>query len=470
MVEAVRSLGTLSSSSLQIMAQLLLNRKDAELVDALVSGTGGVAEALVRVAHKSEEVRSVSYVLCFLADLVFLSKSFALEFCRVTIKSAEGTTEDAAHAALSLLSKFSGNITVTNPSLFLFGVAMRYSSAACEQLQPLLASFFSVLHGLFTEAVLQVPNVEYAVRACVQVARRKDLRQAFFARDPQESVMPYIPRLLTEMMSGNASSILQLTYDTLLLAWLLSYEYLGVVQLQENHIIPHLLRVLQRTQKEKCLRLALMVLGNMGEAERRYLYVAQHPVSGEWVDEKVHVLSQLRRGEAHKGPVLLSEMVSVGMQKTLLTLKRRNFADEDITALIDDISRRLEESMETITSFSEYRGEVLSGALDWSPLHTSTKFWKEHSLSMEANNYEVLIALGSLILNTRDLRTLAVACHDLGETVRYHPTGRSLLLLPSMRGVKEHVISLMSHTTPEIAKEALLCTQKIMVQQWEYIS
>ncbi|EPY36528.1 V-type H+-transporting ATPase 54 kD subunit [Strigomonas culicis] len=294
-------------------------------------------------------------------------------------------------------------------------------------------------------------------------------------------MMQYIPRLLTDIVSNDSASIIQLIYETLLLTWLLSFEYEGIVQLVRHRIIPQLHRVLQRVQKEKCVRVALMALWNMVEAERKYVQHQLNPNFTEWVDPGITVLAKLQErhdgaGGAHgapihgrRGPSLVAEMVSVGMIKTLNQLQRRKFGDEDILVLVEDLNRALEQNMEVLTSFSEYRGEVLSSYLEWTPVHTSAKFWKENAQKFEENNYEVLSVLGKLILETKSDVTLAVACHDLGEVVRYHPTGRNLLSLACLAGVKERVMTLMSHPHAEISKEALLCTQKIMVQRWEFI-
>eukprot|EP00796_Vickermania_ingenoplastis_P010079 gene10079-7049_t len=432
-IAAIRGLRLLDDAAIHSMTQLFFNRTDEDLVEALVAvRPEKVASALLQVAQQASTPHKLGYVLCFFADLVFLSKTLAHQVGRLKVQGETATT-----ILMGFVTSHESEIYITNPAIFLAGVAMRYGGSPAE-LEPALITFFDVVIKSFTEEVLQVSNVEFVVRACAQLARRKDLRVYLL----KNNVISHIPRLLTEMVSVNTSSILQLIYSTLLLTWLLSYEYEGTVQLQQNRMIPQLLRVLQRMQKEKCLRLALMILWNMIESEQRYLRYVMNPTQGDWVDEKIQLLSQLRQGEiaTHKGPVLLSEMVGVGMQKTLGALKRRKFGDEDILALLEDISARLEESMETITSFSEYRGEVLAGAQLRGPQ-----------------------ALGKLILETRDSRTLAVACHDLGETVRYHPTGRSLLLLPTMKGVKERVINL-------IEGGPAMHTKAVMVQQWEYIA
>lgn len=457
-ITAVRALQTVDESTVDALSQLLSNRLDKELVQTLLSSNSKtVVSALFQVAQKASSANLQGFVLCFLADLVFLSHTLAKEL-------SEGSSSDNATLLLRLVMQSKGDVGITNPAMYLAAVIMRHGGPVSGLTHP-LELFFQVVHNVLDQKVLQVPNVEFVVRACAQLARRKDMR-AFLLK---EGVLLQTPRLLTEMVSSSTSSMLQLIYDTLVLTWLLSYEYEGTVQLQKARMIPQLLRVLQRMQKEKCIRLALMILMNLVENEQRFLHVLLAPGLGDWVDENIYVLSQLRQEPNRKGSVLMAEMVGVGLQKTLMALKRRKFGDEDILALVEGLSSKLEESMETITSFTEYRGEVFSEALDWTPVHTSSKFWRENCLSMELNNFEVLNALGKIILETKDDRTLAVACHDLGETVRYHPTGRSLLLLPTMKGVKERIINLMFDKRAEVAKEALLCTQKIMVQQWEYI-
>ena len=56
--------------------------------------------------------------------------------------------------------------------------------------------------------------------------------------------------------------------------------------------------------------------------------------------------------------------------------------------------------------------------------------------------------------------TLAVACHDIGEFARLHPMGRKICV---SKGAKERVLDLMSSQDRELAREALLCVQKLML-------
>lgn len=62
--------------------------------------------------------------------------------------------------------------------------------------------------------------------------------------------MRFIPRLLTDIVSTDSAGIIQLIYEALVLTWLLSFEFEGIVPLVFAKMIPQLHRVLQRIQKE----------------------------------------------------------------------------------------------------------------------------------------------------------------------------------------------------------------------------
>jgi len=73
---------------------------------------------------------------------------------------------------------------------------------------------------------------------------------------------------------------------------------------------------------------------------------------------------------------------------------------------------------------------------------------------------QVLRVLLKLLEASREVRTLAVACNDLGRFIETHPHGR--YIVSDLRG-KELVMRLMSHPDPEVQKRALLTVQKIMI-------
>ena len=147
------------------------------------------------------------------------------------------------------------------------------------------------------------------------------------------------------------------------------------------------------------------------------------------------------------------------------------------------------------------------------------QFWKENAEKFEEKDFQILRVLLKLLEASRETRTLAVGCHDLGMFITHHPHGRSIvtgmlhiirfgccqapiaailtgllcatrlqskccityalrhalhlslpvhesLMMDSLhaefRG-KELVMRLMMHPDPEVQKQALLCVQKIML-------
>lgn len=76
-----------------------------------------------------------------------------------------------------------------------------------------------------------------------------------------------------------------------------------------------------------------------------------------------------------------------------------------------------------MSSYDEYMNEVKTGRLEWSPVHTSEKFWRENSEKLNERNYELLKML-ILLLESDDPLIVTVAAHDLGEYVRHYPRGK----------------------------------------------
>lgn len=118
------------------------------------------------------------------------------------------------------------------------------------------------------------------------------------------------------------------------------------------------------------------------------------------------------------------------------------------------------------SSFDEYATEIKSGRLEWGPVHSSEKFWRENADKLNEKNYELLKILVHLLESSRDPLVLSVAAHDVGEYVRYYPRGKQVI---EKLGGKHLVMQLLSHEDPNVRYEALLCVQKLMVHNWEYL-
>lgn len=55
------------------------------------------------------------------------------------------------------------------------------------------------------------------------------------------------------------------------------------------------------------------------------------------------------------------------------------------------------------------------------------QFWKENVEKFEEKDFQILRVLLKLLEASRETRTLAVGCHDLGMFITSHPHGRSIV-------------------------------------------
>lgn len=55
------------------------------------------------------------------------------------------------------------------------------------------------------------------------------------------------------------------------------------------------------------------------------------------------------------------------------------------------------------------------------------QFWKENVEKFEEKDFQILRVLLKLLEASRETRTLAVGCHDLGKFIINHPHGRSIV-------------------------------------------
>ncbi|CAG5095320.1 Similar to VhaSFD: V-type proton ATPase subunit H (Drosophila melanogaster) [Cotesia congregata] len=204
------------------------------------------------------------------------------------------------------------------------------------------------------------------------------------------------------------------------------------------NVIPILADILSDSVKEKVTRIILAVFRNLIEK------VGDRQVAKE------HCIA----------------MVQCKVLKQLSILSQRKFDDEDITEDIEFLNDKLQASVQDLSSFDEYSTQVKSGRLEWSPVHKSSKFWRENASRLNEKNYELLRILVHLLETSKDPLVLSVASFDIGEYVRHYPRGKHVL---EQLGGKQRVMQLLSHEDPNVRYEALIAVQKLMVHNWEYL-
>eukprot|EP00958_Prasinococcus_capsulatus_P019499 scaffold2408_cov386-Prasinococcus_capsulatus_cf.AAC.7 len=127
----------------------------------------------------------------------------------------------------------------------------------------------------------------------------------------------------------------------------------------------------------------------------------------------------------------------------------------------------MEEGVKSMSSFEEYFRTVQAGKLSWGTVHKDDAFWRENVLKFEQNGGLVLQELKGLLQGSTDPVTLSVACHDVGKFVQFHPSGRKIW--KAIESEDDVVMRLMSHPDPDVQKHALMCVQKMLLNNWSIL-
>eukprot|EP00468_Gymnochlora_sp_CCMP2014_P006612 CAMPEP_0167756892 /NCGR_PEP_ID=MMETSP0110_2-20121227/9630_1 /TAXON_ID=629695 /ORGANISM="Gymnochlora sp., Strain CCMP2014" /LENGTH=485 /DNA_ID=CAMNT_0007643037 /DNA_START=59 /DNA_END=1513 /DNA_ORIENTATION=- len=156
---------------------------------------------------------------------------------------------------------------------------------------------------------------------------------------------------------------------------------------------------------------------------------------------------------------LKGRMVGLGLLDVIKTLNQTE--DKELKANISKVGLELKKFLSHLSTFEKYTTEVMSGQLKRSAVHNED-FWRKNNAMFEHSSYKHIRKLVEL-LDKKHLETLEMACYDLGEFARFHPDGRTII---SRLGGKSKVMRLMTHRNEAVAKQALLCIQKLMVENW----
>lgn len=64
---------------------------------------------------------------------------------------------------------------------------------------------------------------------------------------------------------------------------------------------------------------------------------------------------------------------------------------QDLSHALEVVDNAMKECIQKMSSFEQYKSEVHSGNLEWSPVHKDSVFWRENVSKFEENNYQVPI-------------------------------------------------------------------------------
>jgi len=202
------------------------------------------------------------------------------------------------------------------------------------------------------------------------------------------------------------------------------------------------------------------------EVVKRLADIVKHVVREKVIRISFCALRNLLKYESES---FVEEMIGHGLTKLIATFlaptSGRKWKDQDLVKDMTFLQDVLQKKIEQLSSFEMYLTELTSGNLQWSPVHSDT-FWSEHKTKFEEKNFDLVKKLIECLDSDNEL-TVEVACYDVGEFARFHPEGRRVVTRLSG---KIRLMQKMNHKNAKIAKQALLAVQKIMVQNWEFLT
>jgi V-type H+-transporting ATPase subunit H len=159
----------------------------------------------------------------------------------------------------------------------------------------------------------------------------------------------------------------QITYRALNIIWLCSLSSPSNPLLLSKPLAQILADLLKREErKEKVIRMAVSILCNLS-SQAKFL-------------DMVLPLGILR-----------------SVQQNLL----RVWSDTDVEDLLKSLQSKLQAHVDGKGTWDEYRKELLSGQLDWTPAHRSKAFWSENVNKFSDNDFMVLKSLIVILQSER---------------------------------------------------------------------
>ncbi|CAN8067154.1 unnamed protein product [Agarophyton chilense] len=246
-----------------------------------------------------------------------------------------------------------------------------------------------------------------------------------------------LPSILAGLLDKDVGIPVQVAYQAIFCLWLLSFvsqqdsnaASMDAISdaLEEAAVPRRLTHVLRDILAEKVVRVSLATLRNM-----------------------LNMSSTLRK-----------EMVGAGLVGAIQSLCFRRWNDEDIRDDLGVVAEALQSELASMSNFDVYRGEVLSGALKWTPAHTDDTFWEANAEKLERNKQEVLRCLVRLLHQSNEETVLAVACNDLAQFIKHNPRGR---IIAQSLGVKGRLMELMVTGEGDVRRYALNCVQVLLIR------
>ncbi|GAA5988701.1 hypothetical protein JCM10908_003681 [Rhodotorula pacifica] len=235
---------------------------------------------------------------------------------------------------------------------------------------------------------------------------------------------------LVHLLRGNPSP--QMQYQLAFCFWLLTFDQTIAEEINARYnLLPLLLELAKQAIKEKILRVVVSTFRNL---------VTRAP-------------------KQNLAPMLVAKVLPWIQQ----SMQGRMFSDEEIKDDVEFLAEELKSSFDGMTTFDEYKSELASGHLTWSPTHKNDDFWRDNAAKLTDKDREQLKVLVQLLATSSEPLTLAVAANDVAQFVKFHETGKKAI---EELGAKARVMQLMTHADPDVKYQSLLATQRLMSHAW----
>ncbi|KWU42070.1 ATPase, V1 complex, subunit H [Rhodotorula sp. JG-1b] len=442
----------LSDKSLKIRAKAipwegyqragLLEPEDVKLVQRVATGTREKAESIL-------DAEGETYAALYIRLLGKLSRTDTIQFILVLLGDFIADRDERILLLLSqsdspypplLKTLESSDNFVRLKSAAIISTVLPYDRSPPNEVVEKVLSILSSMIRSPNEPEAQDVGVQ-ALESVLRVAKARELAwQA--EQDGEQSEdgksagaaaatkPPKVVEGLVNLLRGYSSP--QMQYQLAFCFWLLTFDQTIAEEINARYnLIPLLLDLAKQAIKEKILRVVVSTFRNL---------VTRAP-------------------KQNLAPMLVAKVLPWIQQ----SMQGRMFSDDEIKDDVDFLANELKSSFDGMTTFDEYKSELASGHLTWSPTHKNDDFWRDNASKLTDKDREQLKVLVHLLMSSTEPLTLAVAANDVAQFVKFHETGKKAI---EDLGAKARVMQLMTHADPDVKYQSLLATQRLMSHAW----
>ncbi|SBT46919.1 V-type proton ATPase subunit H, putative [Plasmodium ovale wallikeri] len=202
-------------------------------------------------------------------------------------------------------------------------------------------------------------------------------------------------------------------YKSVFCVWLLTFKDYFIKKLYKNNIISVVINLFKKCRVEKILRVSLNIIKNIIHMDDCFEIIVDNNII-----------------------------------QTLTVLQYDKWRDNDIYDTIVQLLHKLDQPI--LRDIDEFKAiQQLADIIK--------KY--AHNIAQKIDSNEPKEEIDGV--------TVAVACFDIGEFARLYPNGKKIC---QKFKVKENIMILIATKNRDIVREALLCAQKIMLNNWQSIS